>query len=96
MSKNYKAIVETYKYDVVYESEEFDETKEVLGVFSSKEDARKKIQKWFDGLVREIEQEGCVEGEDYRIEQDENGCWLWDYTESEGEGYVQKYCGYVE
>ena len=94
MSKNYKAIVETYKYDVVYESEEFDETKEVLGVFSSEEDARKKIQEWFDGLVKEFE--GCVEGEDYRIEQDETGCWMWDYTQSDGEGYVKKYCYYVK
>ncbi len=92
--KNYKAIVETYKYDVVYESNEFDETKEVLGEYSSKEEARKKIQEWFDGLVSEFE--GCEEGEDYRIEQDENGCWMWDYTESDGEGYVKKYCCYVD
>lgn len=92
--KNYKAVYYKEIYDSTYESEVLFESEEVLGEYKSKEEARERLQEEFNELVGEFE--GCEEGEDYRTEQNEDGCWLWDYTAVEDEGQVTKFCFYVE
>ena len=91
MKKMYSVVMETYKYDAAYESEEFDNTSEVLGKYADKDEARKKAEEEFDELIGEFR-----EGEEYRADVNEVSMVLWDYTAVDDEGYVKKYIIYVK
>ena len=87
----YSVIMETYKYDATYESEEFDETEEVLGKYADRVEAEKKAKEEFEELISEFK-----EGEEYRTSVNEVSMVLWDYTFVDDEGYVKKYIIYVK
>lgn len=91
MKKMYSVIMETYKYDATYESEEFDETEEVLGKYADRVEAEKKAKEEFEELISEFK-----EGEEYRTSVNEVSMVLWDYTFVDDEGYVKKYIIYVK
>lgn len=90
--KKYLVIMETYKYDVAYESEEFDQTEEVLGEYKDKESAKGKVEDVFNALLGEMKEAGV----DFRSESDDVSSVVWDYGSVDDEGYVKKYILYVK
>ena len=66
MKKMYSVVMETYKYDAAYESEEFDNTSEVLGKYADKDEARKKIDGVEEkkGRIMELYLEGHLKKEE--------------------------------